>query len=995
VVGARFGILGNLEVTDVGVPVVIAFPQLRRMLCRLLLSPGRTVSKEALYECLWPSGGGDGEGPTDPAATLRLYLSRLRRALPGSVPVRSDGSGYRLDVDRDRVDAARFEVLLAASSVSDGAPGTTIELTREALGLWRGDALAEFRDEPWAMGAAVRLDELRLVAYERLHDAQLAAGLHAEACGDLQRLVDEHPLHERFHAQLMLALYRSGRQAEALRVFQRLRERLGDELGIEPSVALTSLESRLLLQDPALEGGDVAVPTALVARSGRRHNLPADATSFIGRERDLARLMQVTAESRLVTLTGPPGAGKTRLALEVAARLAERYREGAWLVELAGLADLADVRPAVAAVLKIPLRTGEVDDLEAALGSDQVLLVLDNCEHLTGACSALCASLLAACPGVGILATSREPLRTDGETIYRVMPLDLPAEGEEDIQVIAASDAARLFVSRALAQQPTFELDSSNAGLIAGLCRQLDGIPLALEMAAARLRVLSLTQVRDRLDSRLRLLVHGGRPRWPHQQTLESLTAWSYDLLSPADQVLLQKLAVFAPGFDLDAASAFLHRVGHPGDVLDQLTSLVDKSLLTADTDGPVARYRMLETVRQYALDRLAEAEGPAGVTTARDTHAEVYLERAERTQPDRLSADQFAWLERTSLDYDNLRAAVAHLTVSEGGGLRAARLLMALRRFFAWRGRRPELEAAMDALGDRDELAPRDLLTARYRLERLNLMAQRDPITALAQLRELLPVVSALPARGLEAEVYNRLATLSLMTGDAQESLALRQKSLVLARESGDHGALLIALLGVWATVDEVTEAVERALDAGDIFTGYYALNYLGSLIFDEDRLGAKVYFEQALELVKDTGLGGLEYLALNNLGHALVLLGERERARALLGRGYDESRRQRDNRAVHFSLFGLAECATLSGEYPLAATMMGACDKHGERTGFVLVDEIAQEMKALEKRVRDKLGDRSFETARRAGRLMSPDAAVDLGAHRAVQRLPVLRSG
>jgi len=299
-----------------------------------------------------------------------------------------------------------------------------------------------------------------------------------------------------------------------------------------------------------------------------------------------------------------------------------------------------------------------------------------------------------------------------------------------------------------------------------------------------------------------------------------------------------------------------------------------------------------------------------------------------------------------------------------------------------------------MDALGPRPALAATDLLTARYQLERLNQIAQTDPVAALTGLRELTSAVAALSDRGLEAEVYNRMATLLYITGEPVEGAGNRQRALELARASGDHPALMIALCGVGATPAEVAEAAERADDVGDVFAGYYALNYLGTLVFDEDTETARRYFERALELIKDAGLSGFDYLGFNSLGHALVLLGERDRGRELLGRGFDSAQRHRDNRAVHFSLFSLAECAALSGEYIVAATLLGASDRHGQRTGFVHVGEIADQLAELEVRVREKLGERRFDSARVAGRTMSAEAVVDLAAHRSARTLRLVET-
>jgi predicted ATPase/DNA-binding SARP family transcriptional activator len=630
---ACFGILGTLDVRVADTQLEINAMQLRRLLCVLLLAPGRPVSQATLAECMWPeTDGTTTAGPRDPLATLRVYSSRLRRLLPARVGPHGDVRGYRLDVGQDEVDAQRFEELLSQKVADPAQAATTL---REALRLWRGPALAEFSDESWALGAAVRLNELRLVALERLHDARLALGEHGELCGELEHLLDEHPLRERMWAQLMLALYRSGRQADSLRAYQRLRTRLGEDLGIEPSRELVGLEGAVLRQDSALDlsgpsgpgarGHSASAPSTgggaerrsprggrPVGLPGTRTNLPAQLTSFVGRSRETTEIRHLAARSRLVTLTGAGGAGKTRLALEVAADLLDDPPGGVWLLELAALRQAGEVDAALASVLGIHPRVGDtvLEALVEALGGEQLLLLIDNCEHLISACATLCAALVRSCPGIGILTTSREPLGVEGESVYRVPSLGVPELGTEEVALIARKDAVQLFVDRASTHQHSFVLDASNAGLVASLCRQLDGIPLALELAAARLRALSLAQIHARLGSRFQLLVGGSPTRLPRQQTLTALIDWSYDLLNPAERWLLRRLAVFGSSFDLDSAVAVVEAGDDQWTVLENISSLVDKRLVVAETDGATARYRLLETIRQYALDHLVAEEG-------------------------------------------------------------------------------------------------------------------------------------------------------------------------------------------------------------------------------------------------------------------------------------------------------------------------------------------------------------------------------------------------
>jgi predicted ATPase/DNA-binding SARP family transcriptional activator len=637
------------------------------------------VSADRLVEDLW----GD-DPPGNPVNTLQGRVSALRRALgPGGAGlVVTRPPGYVLEVEAGQVDAARFERLVAEAGRAAGAAAA--RLLEEALGLWRGPALAEFADQPWARAEAARLEELRLAAVEALVELRLAAGDHPGLVGELEGLAAAHPTRERLRGQLMVALYRSGRQADALGVYQATRAVLAEELGIDPSPELQRLHQAILVQDPALEA-------AASPRQQPRHNLPERLTSLVGREEELRELAKLVEQYRLVTVTGPGGAGKTRVAVELARRLVAGSPDGVWLVELAALRDPALLGEVVAATLGVgqePAGPGgsppaAAERLASSVADKGLVLVLDNCEHLVEACAGLTRRLLQAGPGVRVLATSREVLGVPGEVVWPVPPLAVPApaegapataEGTPDLEEVAAGpadparpaaaadlapealagyDGVRLFVERATAADPGFVLDTTSGPVVAELCRRLDGLPLAIELAAARVRALPPAELAARLGDRFRLLAGGGRATDPRQQTLRATIDWSWELLEEPDRRLWRRLSVFSGGWTVAAAEAVCGGDGlDPGDVLEGLFRLVDRSLVVAAGGDPV-RFRMLETLRAYGAERLAEA-GEAETVAAR--HTAWCLDLAEGAAVHRTAR---RWLRRLDADYDNLRAAL------------------------------------------------------------------------------------------------------------------------------------------------------------------------------------------------------------------------------------------------------------------------------------------------------------------------------------------------
>lgn len=691
--------LGPLEVrTSDGRLVRVRETRIRTLLTALLVHRGRVVPVDRLVDALW----GDSP-PANDVRTLRSKVSLLRRTLEDAEPggrtlIESRPPGYLLRVDEDAVDAGRFEALLRRARTVTGDPRGTVRLLGEAVELWRGTAFADHADEGFVRPEALRLEEQRLTALEEFAEARLALGEHASLADELGELVAAHPLRERLRAAHVRALYLAGRQNEALASLGEVRDRLRDDLGIDPGPELAALWQAILRQDAALS-------PAAVSPARPRGNLPAPLTDLIGRDDEVRRLDVLLASERLVTLTGAGGVGKTRLALEAAARRAGEWADGVWLVELATARTAAEVHEAVAAVLGLrddprPQARPLPGRLADALAGQELLLVLDNCEHVVEPVADLTARLLRAAPALQVLATSQEPLAIAGERLWPVAPLDLPGpDGDRPER----SDAVRLFAARAAAADPGFRLGADTTEAVATICRRLDGIPLALEMAAARVRVMPVADLAARLDDRFRLLTAPLRAVPARQRTLRATIDWSWGLLGEPEQIVLRRLAMCAGGCTLRAAEEVcgdgpVHRT----DVLGLLGRLVDRSLVV-QRDG---RYRLLESVAAYGAERLAEAPGEEERRT-RDRHLAHYGAFAEQAAAGLRGPEQRLWLARLAAEAANVRSALAH-AVRHGLADAALRLVCALAWFWFLRGRFAEARRSLDlalSLGGAPEL--------------------------------------------------------------------------------------------------------------------------------------------------------------------------------------------------------------------------------------------------------------------------------------------------
>jgi predicted ATPase/DNA-binding SARP family transcriptional activator len=977
----RYLILGTTEArSDHGAPLPLGGPRVRALLTVLALRPGHPVPVATLIDSVWAT-----DPPQDAPSALQALVSRLRRAL-GRDAVSSGPGGYRLHAAPGDVDLHRFERLTADAghALDSGDPATAARLLDDALALWRGPALADLPDRSCA---AARPEALRTTALHRRAEAALALGRHAEVLPHLRELTAEHPLHEPLRALLIRALAACGRRADALAAYEDARRTLADRLGTDPGPELRALHAQLLAAPEPAPAPDPAPPEA-----PRRGNLRARLTSFVGREEELRSIRRDLATARLVTLTGPGGSGKTRLSEEVAATLqqavgsaaqsnstasnpersstrnSERssessahpptgperssspgpaYPDGVWLAELAPVEHPSAVPGAVLSALGGRLTTvyGRARDGLTAEPADPVarllehcagrrlLLVLDNCEHLIAACAELAETLLAACPGVTVLATSREPLGIPGEAVRPVEPLPPPT-------------AERLFTDRAAAVRPGFD-PAADPAAVAEICRRLDGLPLAIELAAARLRMLTPRQIADRLDDRFRLLTVGARTALPRQQTLRAVVDWSWDLLTEPERTMLRRLSVFAGGCTLAGAEAVCAGDGiDRADVLDLLGALVDKSLLVAeeprDLPGDGFRYRMLETIHEYSAERAAHAPGHAA--TAR-RHTAHYRQLVTTAALRLRAAGQLTWFARLEIEHDNVRAALRRC-VEAGDEETALTVAIEMTWFWVLRNYRDEavawLREAID-LGPR-ELVPGDPLywprvEARlcYLLNISEYMteSQRHEPEVLALARQ---VVDAYGEGGPQTARMPGVvwAFAGFLHFGQEEGMRMADITVASCRAHGGRWELAMALLF-------------RALVSNDYFGGLER----GERDVDE-----------AMAIIGDIGDRWARAQLLGARAEIDTVHGDHAAARA----HYAEAVRLTEELGAHqerpFLTARLADLAHRAGEYAEAERLLCAADEDAARHG-------AQDARALVRYMRGAVCARRGRWAEAAGHL------------------------
>ncbi|MEV0230688.1 BTAD domain-containing putative transcriptional regulator [Nonomuraea sp. NPDC050786] len=682
--GLQFSVLGPLVVTRAGEQLDLGGTRVKALVATLLIAQGKVVTTDRLLDAVWGE-----QVPNSGTSTLYSYITRLRKALEPERPPRAatglldrQGPGYVLRVRPESVDSERFAALAEQGArLLPDDPRAAAESLATALALWRGPAYADLGDAEVAGAEIARLENARLAARQDHAAARLATGAAVQAVGELESLVREHPLAERSWELLALALYRSGRQGDALAALRTARERLIEELGVDPGPSLRAMEAAVLRQDPALEqAAPREVATVAEPREPARPRLPAPLTRLIGREAAVGAVRDLLAAHRLVTITGPGGAGKSRVALEIAREHPDE--DGPWLALLADVTD-AELLPAAAGAAMGAAIAGGTDHLVASIGDRETLLVLDNCEHLVDAVASLAETLLSRCPGLRLLATSREPLAVAGEATWDLPPLD--PDGA----------AVELFMERSFVLHPGRRPRHDERELAARICRELDGLPLAIELAAAQTRVLSLQEIADGLDDRFALLATGSRTAPERHRSLEAAIASSVRLLTPSEKELLGCLSLFEGGFDLEAAE----RLASPPAVLHRLGGLVAKSLIAVDGAAVPRRYRMLESIRQYTLRALSGDERARWA----GRHLAWVVELAETAERRLRTFDGELWLRRLRHEQANTRAALAH-ALATGDGDAALRIASALSWFWYRNGDVQEgiarLSEALDRAG-------------------------------------------------------------------------------------------------------------------------------------------------------------------------------------------------------------------------------------------------------------------------------------------------------
>jgi len=920
-----FRVLGPMQVVaDSGVVEITSGMQVALLAC-LLLADGKVVSRDRLIDALW-----DEEPPATAVNSVQVHVHRLRQRL-GDQRIETQGLGYRLRLEPGELDLGRFELLAARgrAELTGAEPEAAAATFREALGLWRGLAYQDVCYEEFAQAEVARLEELRLAVLEDRIEADLALSRHRELVPELEALVSEHAARERLWGALMLALYRSDRQAEAIELFGRARRAMLEELGIEPGPVLQELQQSILRQDAAL----TVEPPELRAR---RH-LPAPETPLVGRAAELAELMALLrGGSRLVTLTGAGGVGKTRLALRAAHDLAEAFRDGVYFVDLAHLTGAELVPEAIAGALGLGTQRDEpaAAALQGFLASRQVLLLLDNFEVVDPA-APLVSELLRAAPGLVVLATSRAPLRLSGEHQYRVEPLPL-------------ADAVQLFAARARAVAPSFRQAGEESDEVALLCERLDCLPLAIELAAARTRDYAARELLEQVPGSLELAGEGARDLPSRQRTLRSTIDWSYRLLPLDEQELFARLAVFAGGFTGESAAAVC------GAGRETLASLVGASLVHERVVSEAEpRWFILQTVREYGLELLDQAgEGEA----TRRRHAEHYAELAEEVGAEHPGSRSGAAWRELEAEQDNFRAALEWCR--DSGALELElRLVAALAYFWATSDHLREGRARVDA--------------------------------ALSQAHD-----APAPVR---AKLVLGASHIAHSLGDYERMRASADASLELFRDCGEERQTAIALNNLGIALSNLgdidggivchEENAELSRRVGDGLRLFAAINNLGYCLLRTGQYDrAEALFEEGLGLCRQTDLGYAESVSLGNLALAALLEGRPGDAVSLFREALLVDRELGSGEGLIYGLVGIAAALSETGEAAEAAVLLGAADIAARATAVELEPLEARIHAQVRETLQGALGAERFGHAYASGQALSLDEAVERGLQGAV---------
>lgn len=991
----RIGLLGGFRVSVGSTTIEEGAWRLRKAasLVKLLaMAKGHRLHRERVMDLLWPDLGAKAA-----SNNLRGALHVVRRTFGSHT---SSASRY-LELQRDQlilcpsgelwVDVEAFEEA-AANARRSRSPAAY----RAAIELYTGELLPGDRYEEWTEGRREALRQMYLSLLTELAGLFEEREEYERGIEALRRVLSEEPAREEAHVTLMRLYTLSGQRQEAILQYERLRKSLALALDAEPGA-----ESRRLYEQ-IRAGGPLAAPSAgrpseePVDRT--RHNLPAPMTSFVGREREMVEAKRLLPMTRLLTLAGAGGSGKTRLSLEIARDLTGLYPDGVWFVDLAPLSEGDLVAQEVAATLEVTERPGEppVKTLADTLRDKEQLLVLDNCEHLIDAAARLADALLHSCPRLRVLATSREPLGIQGEVVWQVKPLSLP-DGGASVQSLMHYEAVRLFVDRARLRLPEFELTKGNAGAVARVCRKLDGIPLAIELATARMGALAVEQVAQRLEVSLDVLRGGSRTASARQQTLKATLDWSHKLLGQSERTLFRRLSVFAGGWTVEAAEAVCSGDNiEREDVLDLVGTMVDKSLVVAGaTTGEALRYRMLEPVRQYAREKLEESTEAEEVMSR---HAAFFLSLAEEAEPELSGPQQRLWVEQLDGEHDNLREALSWVLESGEADL-GLRFGGALWRFWFTQGHLSEGRGWMEQILARGEPSP---TMARVKaLEGMGWLAQAqgDPNLVKATYEGMLELSRELGDLGNVATALNALGGQAMQRGDHEKARELLEENLSVLRDLEEEGNAATPLkkfhvlyLLAYMKLNEENDPTRAAAlwedglalarQIGDVLRIGMTLCSLGyAALLQGDFERARALCEETLAFAHELGSAVVEIIpeTLVNLGLASLGLGDHERASASFEEALTMSKSAGRKPTIINILEAMASLSGALGEASRTARLWGAAEAARELTDIALPpgDRALHEPYLADARLR--LGEAAWEEALSEGRAMTTDQATD----------------
>ena len=989
VIGMDFRVLGPLQVTSGRGEVLIQSAQLRRLLAILLVHAGAVVPTDRLTDELW-----DGQPPAAAAQSMWTCVARLRRVLTAASddPVLiTRPPGYLLQVEPDQIDAARFErLLIEATRLPADRAQSAVDMLTQGLALWRGPAFAEFVDTTFASAEAARLEELRLTAHERRFDAELGLGRHTELIAGLQSFIASHPLREAPRAQLMLALYRSGRHAEALAAYQTYRSLLRTEMGLEPSALLRSRQAQMLQQavdldwtpphSPGAHGSPDRPVAYLAAQRRPGRGMPVELTSFVGRSPELAAVSADLAASRLVTLTGVGGVGKTRIALRTADTASTGYPDGVWWCELSPLTDAAVVEPALSTVLGVQRQVGVggVESVLAFLARRRLLLVLDNCEHVLGGVRPMVDAILSRCPGVVVLATSRTPLGVAGERIRPVAPLPLPGPARSSR---LDSPAVRLFLERARAVRPDLDATGTNLDRAVDVCTRLDGLPLAIELAAARVRSLNPADLAARLTDPFDLLNGVGTSAAGRHGTLQAVLDWSYNLLGTGQRRLFDRLSVFAGGFTLAAAEAVCTGFGvvrtH---VVDLLTDLVDASMVTAGPTTGETRYSQLEMLRQYGRHHLNDGGKAEAFRLA---HARYFAAQVARADRGLRGPDEERWVGIVDRDLDNLRSAQRWAVERRNADL-ALVLSSGLRYYALYRFRDEVVSWGEAAIALPDAVGHPQFAVA--------CGAVAEGLTARGELRCADALAERILARASDPDDCDRMPGLrvagmvALYEGRTDDGFRYHQEMLRLARLHHAEYETGTALLGLAQSCTYGGDALAGLTFAEEQYRVAQQLgnpSMLALALYDQaeplsltEPEAARDHYERAIRLARAAGSSFIEGIALVGLAS---LLGRSGRPSTALPQFLAIIARWHDMGVWHHqwtTLRNLVQLLLRIGCSEDAAVLIHAIE--AGKTAAAAFGTDAERMAAATGTLQRALGECTWSSAVAQGAALSDDGAV-----------------